>query len=1481
MSNYTDRFLKKAMQEKQLKEAKEAESEKPLAMAATDDAEVEMDFDSDVTDAEYAENYFNDEASGDEVNIDLDDESEADADEEADTVEDLRKKEQKERKKKRGHLGELEEEQTEDVYIYTENTTERATPEADLADDLTVSDHISYDDIIDSVVQSETYDEQVAREQAEQQIAVASAEVAPAAEPAIKENTFDEQALFDAVVNEDLDISSQNITEVEPVGQMFGEADRTVEHIAAGDRLQAEQISENAEMIPTGDIKADNRYDAGSTPADQSSYITDAGSSAGYDSRMTVADMVPDEQIQNVTYAYTSDANIYAQEFVKMETSMNAAPEANGNIRSEANMEVAPAANDYETLETSMGVAPAVNGYETPEANMEVAPAANENVRSEANMWSAPAANDYEASVANVGVAPAANEVQTSETAKQQAYATYTSDHSDAQFTSSTQENEARYLTNEAQSKAGSTASNSVEQQKTAQDFNMTQQFSLHQFSDVANVVSQRLQQVGDTAIHFAEHEIATADKNTEAGFDSLKKMTAPLAEAATIVGLASLASAYNDQLKQLAKAGTSADKLIADGKLSVDDLLLSKHELSKRLQDAGVSAETKQAILHNREEIHGMMGVRSEMQSMAETGQLKLDDKLSDYMKNGNFYNLTNAQSGNLLQMYFKNSTDDTVRNVFGKGNFTGKSAGTFHKFVRNMDKNEVSANGQAAVRMGQMVANHSRANREFTGHVRQKLKASLKTMVTNVTQYDDKAQSGMQAIGVEKRIAGMFAQSAKKMFIGTRDHGYKGLATQSLRVVKKVMIGTRKHGYKGVATQIGRGVIRFGKYTDKSIYTLTNHSLGHMLKVTKDSVNATRAKIKQGGEIAKKKAIATAKKARDKALNTAVGKQVVAVNNARINATNAAVSKYRSAQKAARKAAQAIAQTKAAKAAYATGNIVAKGTDLVVGTPLRFGAGVFRKVKLGVGKVFHAINAFKKAITLAVGMFCLVYVLLVLITMGMMSIFNQETQAVMNIFLPERDEFIPESIQRYLEKSEDIKDDAEDVGTGVPITPEVTAGHTIDRYGHPDSGGTWVDGYKIYYTDGNGNVIQDGSNNVKDTLVLAYVQMDADWDIDDERNATKLMDKYFAWLNPDADHDTLLQNCEESDIYSCPVGCETVYYVCNDSATLTDTTRSYKSQADIISDKNSGTKFYSDIVSNEGGDYYIATCQGHSRRNPDGTITHYNHGSKTNAMPCGKCTVTHYCTGHSIKACYGHRDVKIYIPIKTMHDAFDENYMASEHSFLTFLNGSWTDDDIEWAESLYDGDWFELYGKDPSGGIGFTPGGSMTDSDIDDVVANVGNVSEVRQKILQAALSQVGVLPYYYGGKPTSGGIPIQTNRGTAGSHTNIPDHIGRTTAGLDCFGFVQWCYWQATGSNILPEGSMYTTTSVYNSEQAGNLRRISASELQVGDLGFQAGHVGLFAGVVNGRAMWVHCNGSASTVSYAAYGGFSRYYRLNALD
>ena len=339
-----------------------------------------------------------------------------------------------------------------------------------------------------------------------------------------------------------------------------------------------------------------------------------------------------------------------------------------------------------------------------------------------------------------------------------------------------------------------------------------------------------------------------------------------------------------------------------------------------------------------------------------------------------------------------------------------------------------------------------------------------------------------------------------------------------------------------------------------------------------------------------------------------------------------------------------------------------------------------------------------------------------------------------------------------------------------------------------------------------------------------------------------------------------------------------------------VTDTTRLYLKLSSVLAQRNNGAKFFGNIISNSKGEYYVTQCKGHAVITPDGNgvnhISYKSHGSAVNKAPSSKCknySTTYYCTGHKIKVCYGHRDITIKIPIKTMTDAFSENFMVSDHSFPTHLNGQWEEDSQDWCSSLYSADWYDLYGKDPSGGIGFTPGSSMSPEDIKQVLDNCGSVSEIRQNIISSALSQVGSLPYYYGGKPTSGGVPIQTNHGPAGSTTSVEDHIGRTTAGLDCFGFCQWAYWNATGSNILPEGSSCTTTTVYNSTQCGNLKRLSgASELKVGDLGFLAGHVGIFAGVSgDGQLMWIHCNGSANTVSYGPYNGFTRYYRLKGLD
>lgn len=1591
MSNYTDKILAKIQKEQQIKEAKEAQLNEPLSMASSDDADMDFEFDNSVSDGEFAESFFNDDANGDEVKIDLDEPDEVE--EEFDTLDELREKEIKDKKKKKGRLGELEEQELEEqgiaatsnaepVYVFSEEIPadlayEDAIP-ADISDGNAT--HIS---IIDAVVQSETYEQQIVREQEEQERVITAAyDHEPSMELEMPQQQNRPEEISDVVSS----VASSDVTEkfysADEVSGM--DEERKVLHVSnLADNMSDATEEQHTINVPhaVDEEKIINHVVDMSDVAEEQHIMNmpDAAAETVF-AQQQISEALKEQQMTNVSgavveplshdvvmsdavkeqYVFGNGHTVDEQHHTPEEYAAVKAASVIDNIVSapetiqeprvahsaeekvtgstavvenilqqastlsehtHASTVIDDIVADKRTQPSNTTVEPADKGHSvqelynlatgdnTPNRTMQdsyieqsgsnagfdtrarVADmVADEQIKGATERYvsqSAQYIKEFSPEVQAI-LTSASSSNTSSGTSVNSAKTGNTEQHAYVGASSSGQENNARDTSSDKEARTKSVADDHVEQRETEVKQSAFKEQALHQFVDVANGINRQLQRAGDTAIHAVTHEIATSDKNTKAGFDDLKKATRPVAEAATLVGMAALASSYSDKMMLLGKAGANTDKLISEGKMSAEDLLLSKRDLNKQLKEAGVSGNERKSIIQNRTDIHDMIGVRSEMRSMVATGQIRVDDKLSAVLQSSDFFDMRNKQMGQLLQLYYKHSSDDVIRNAFGKGDFTGKSSASFRKFIRQMDKNEVSVNGRASIKMGKLAASRARSNRELSGHISMKLKGTAKSMVANVTSYDKNMTSGLKTYTTAGKTAGFLGRGFSKVLIGTRSHGYKGLATQQLRVVKKVMIGTKKHGYKGLATQIGRGVIRFAKYTDKSFYALTNHSIGHFVSVSQNNIrkgmHSLREGVRAGGEIAKKKAIIAAQQAKKKAANTAVGKQVIRVNTARINATNAAVAKYKVAQQAARKAAQQIAQTKAAKAAYATGNVVAKGANLFIGTPLRFGAGAFRKVKLAIGKVFSAINLIKKYIIMGAGIFCAVYIILVLAVMGMLSIFSQDNTAIMNILLPDRDEFVPESIERYLEKSEDIVDAAVEIGEGIPLTPEVTSGHTIDKYGHPDTDGSWVQGYKIFYTDSQGNIIQSGSNNVKDTLILAYVQMDADWKNEDD--ATDMMDKYFKWLNPNSDPDVMLENSEETDIYFCPEGCETVYYKCCDSAYLTNSNHSYLSQSDIASQQADGTQFYGTITSKSSGDYYVCYCNGHRITDANGNTYNDYHSSRTNGSPsgCDNYRTTYYCTGHSIEACYGHRDIEIYIPIKTMQDAFDENYMVSEHTFLTFLNdGDWTEDAIDWCWSLYNADWYDLYGIDPSGGVGFNAGGSLTQEEIDEILDNCGDASQLRQNLVATALSQVGSLPYYYGGKPTSGGIPVQTNRGQAGSTTNVADHIGRTIAGLDCFGFCQWVYWNTTGSNVMPEGSNATTTTVYNSSSYGNLTRLSgAGELKIGDLGFQAGHVGMFAGVsADGKLMWIHCSGGANTVVYGTYNGFTRYYRLNGLE
>jgi len=151
------------------------------------------------------------------------------------------------------------------------------------------------------------------------------------------------------------------------------------------------------------------------------------------------------------------------------------------------------------------------------------------------------------------------------------------------------------------------------------------------------------------------------------------------------------------------------------------------------------------------------------------------------------------------------------------------------------------------------------------------------------------------------------------------------------------------------------------------------------------------------------------------------------------------------------------------------------------------------------------------------------------------------------------------------------------------------------------------------------------------------------------------------------------------------------------------------------------------------------------------------------------------------------------------------------------------------------------------------------LTDAELIAFV-NRQNCNATRKHILTTALSLVGKVPYFWGGKSPPGwndewNTPkLVTAAGSTTSGTIRP-------FGLDCSGFTDWTYKTAVGV------SLYGGT--WN--QWDETFSISASELLPGDLGFLKdangqdwNHVLIFAGYgEDGKRMWVHSSGGEGVI------------------
>lgn len=150
-----------------------------------------------------------------------------------------------------------------------------------------------------------------------------------------------------------------------------------------------------------------------------------------------------------------------------------------------------------------------------------------------------------------------------------------------------------------------------------------------------------------------------------------------------------------------------------------------------------------------------------------------------------------------------------------------------------------------------------------------------------------------------------------------------------------------------------------------------------------------------------------------------------------------------------------------------------------------------------------------------------------------------------------------------------------------------------------------------------------------------------------------------------------------------------------------------------------------------------------------------------------------------------------------------------------------------------------------------------TITQADAVELLKNLpGDLDEERCAVVKAALSLVGKVNYFWGGKSLTLGWDYRwgttmkvTSEGSQSTGTYRP-------YGLDCSGFVYWAFYNATDGQYYPSGGNGGTQA-----QLNNCYVISESEALPGDLVFASdiGHVGIVGGRDdNGNLLIIHCTG-----------------------
>ena len=161
--------------------------------------------------------------------------------------------------------------------------------------------------------------------------------------------------------------------------------------------------------------------------------------------------------------------------------------------------------------------------------------------------------------------------------------------------------------------------------------------------------------------------------------------------------------------------------------------------------------------------------------------------------------------------------------------------------------------------------------------------------------------------------------------------------------------------------------------------------------------------------------------------------------------------------------------------------------------------------------------------------------------------------------------------------------------------------------------------------------------------------------------------------------------------------------------------------------------------------------------------------------------------------QTCPGHVDCTVLAVVKGTAEA-DSLFQAADTLEAVKASGwtGWNADTRNMAGALLAQDWSQEYGLYT---VDYPVKGLLNSQEIELYMSLVPeDASHQRKDFVRYALTSVGKIPYYWGGKPSA---PGYTGNGF-GSLT-VPDEDGRLLKGLDCSGWINWVYWSVTGKGL----------------------------------------------------------------------------------